>query len=179
MDEGDRGVCGEINRMEIRALRETDDKFTVSRIYEESWKYAYKGIVPQEYLDSIPEGHWAPYLDNKEVHTLVAIENGKIIGTSSCCKSRYENLSNWGEIISIYFLPEYMGQGYGQKLLNAAIQELGNMGFDDIFLWALEENVRARNFYEKCGFRESGECLLHNIGGKDLQEIQYRYHIDF
>ena len=45
--------------MEIRPLRNTDDRFAVSRIYEESWKFAYKGMVPQAYLDSIPAGRWA------------------------------------------------------------------------------------------------------------------------
>ena len=44
--------------MEIRLLRDSDDRVAVSRIYEESWKFAYKGIVPQAYLDSIPAGRW-------------------------------------------------------------------------------------------------------------------------
>lgn len=42
--------------MEIRPLRETDSRLEVSRIYEESWKFAYQGIVPQRYLDGIPAG---------------------------------------------------------------------------------------------------------------------------
>ena len=44
--------------MEIRLLRDSDGRVAVSRIYEESWKFAYKGIVPQAYLDSIPAGRW-------------------------------------------------------------------------------------------------------------------------
>lgn len=42
--------------MEIRPLRKSDDRLEVSRIYEESWKFAYQGIVPQSYLDGIPAG---------------------------------------------------------------------------------------------------------------------------
>ena len=42
--------------MEIRPLRETDSRLEVRRIYEESWKSAYRGIVPQAYLDGIPAG---------------------------------------------------------------------------------------------------------------------------
>lgn len=45
--------------MEIRPLRETDSRMEVSRIYEESWKFAYRGIVPQAYLDGIPAGQGA------------------------------------------------------------------------------------------------------------------------
>ena len=43
--------------MEIRHVKRTDDRYAISRIYEESRKFAYKGIVPQSYLDSIPVGH--------------------------------------------------------------------------------------------------------------------------
>lgn len=42
--------------LEIRYITQADDKSAVSKVYEESWKYAYQGIVPQDYLDSIPEG---------------------------------------------------------------------------------------------------------------------------
>lgn len=47
---------------EIRKLRHSDDLFAVSRVYEESWKAAYKGLLPQEYLDHLPAGKWIPLL---------------------------------------------------------------------------------------------------------------------
>lgn len=46
--------------MEIRYIMPIDDRRMISKVYEESWRSAYKGIIPQEYLDSIPEGRWAP-----------------------------------------------------------------------------------------------------------------------
>ncbi len=42
-------------------------------------------------------------------------------------------------------LTEHMGKGYGKLLLQAAIAELKKMGYEDIFLWVLRENIRARN----------------------------------
>ena len=42
--------------MEIRPLREADDRLEAGRIYEESWKSAYRGPVPQAYLDGGPLG---------------------------------------------------------------------------------------------------------------------------
>lgn len=161
--------------MEIRYLQKDDDRSTVSNIYEESWKYAYQGIVPQEYLDSIPKGYWALNLDKEGVYSLVMTEQGKLIGTSSFSKSRWTDFSDFGEIISIYLLPGYMGRGYGRHLLNAVVSELQKLGFRDIFLWVLEENIRARRFYEKCGFTSSGHSMEHEIGGKVLREIQYCY----
>ena len=44
--------------MEIRLLNENDDLYAVSRIYKQSWKFAYQRIAPQEYLDNIPTGNW-------------------------------------------------------------------------------------------------------------------------
>ncbi len=159
--------------MEIRPIQPDDDRMSISRIYEESWKFAYKGIIPQAYLDSIPKGQWASKLDQEGVGSLVAVEDGRLIGTSSYCKSRWAEFGEAGEIISIYFLPQYMGRGYGEALLHAVAGELQKGGFDDIFLWVLEENGRARRFYEKCGFSPSGHEMMHEIGGKKLRELQY------
>lgn len=34
-------------KMEIRYADKNDDLFEISNVYESSWKYAYKGIIPQ------------------------------------------------------------------------------------------------------------------------------------
>lgn len=163
--------------MEIRLINEKDDRENISRIYEESWKSAYKNIIPRAYLDSISKGNWVKSLDHIGRKTLILLENGKIIGTSSYCASRLSEMKGWGEIISIYLLPEYVGKGYGKALLREAIKGLESEGYRDIFLWVLEENHSARKFYEKMGFQKSDVYLNDNIGGKDLREIQYIYHI--
>ncbi len=159
--------------MEIRYVCSSDDRKEISKIYEESWKSAYKGMIPQHYLDSIPEGRWVSNIDNTSQKTMLCIDNGIIVGTSSFCASRLEQFHGWGEIVSIYFLPEYMGKGYGKHLLQSVINELKKMDYHNIFLWVLEENVRARHFYEKNGFSSSGDYLSDNIGGKDLREVRY------
>ncbi len=161
--------------MEIRHIQRNDDRLAISRIYEESWKFAYKDIIPESYLESIPTGCWAPNIEKEGMNTLVLIKDGMFIGTSSYCKSRFSDFSDLGEIVSIYFLPQYIGKGYGKLLLDAVIEELGQLGFHEIFLWVLEDNLRARKFYEKAGFTSSGNYLNDNIGGKDLREMQYKY----
>ena len=164
-------------KIEIRYIEPTDNKIAISRIYEESWKYAYNGIIPQDYLDSIPEGQWVSNLDNPGRKTLICIGDDSFIGTSSFGKSRFEKFSDWGEIISIYLLPDYLGKGYGKILLQAVISELEKMGYKNIFLWVLRENIRARCFYERFGFSRTDDYLDDNIGGKELQEIRYIYKI--
>lgn len=164
--------------MEIRAVCTDDDRSALSRIYEESWKSAYRGIIPQSYLDSIAPGLWIPNFDRVGLYSLVLIENGSFIGSASYCPSRFDKYKGFGEIVSIYLLPEYMGRGFGKPLLDAAMAALAGMGFQDLFLWVLEENFRARRFYEKAGFSPSGDYLEDNIGGKALRELQYCYHME-
>lgn len=157
--------------LEIRYMTQLDDRFAISKVYEESWKYAYRGIVPQDYLESIPEGQWASNIEQADRKNLVMFEDDKMIGTSSFGKSRVEEMNGFGEIISLYFLPDYMRKGYGRLLLQAVVGELKKMGFDKVFLWVLEENRNARYFYEKCGFTQTERCLFSDIGGKELKEV--------
>ena len=147
----------------------------ISRIYEESWKYTYKGLIPQHYLESIPEGRWVANLENPNWSTLVCVDSGRIVGTSSFCESRFSQFSGWEEIISIYLLPDYMGRGFGKVFFDSVIVELKKMGYRNIFVWVLEENLRARKFYEKEGFVMTDVYLDDSIGGKDVREIRYIY----
>ncbi len=80
--------------MEIRPPRETDSRLEVSRIYEESWKSAYLGIVPQAYLDGIPTGRWAEALNRPGWDTLVLSEGERLVGlrgggVSLCCRNTW------------------------------------------------------------------------------------------
>ncbi len=147
----------------------------ISKVYEESWKSAYKDIIPQDYLASIPKGRWVQGLDNQGRKTLVCVDNGRIVGTSSFCQSRFEQFQGWGEVISIYLLPDYVGKGYGKSLMDAVLLELKRQGYENVFLWVLEENFRARNFYERYGFLLVEDFLEDNIGGKNLREVRYIY----
>ncbi|MBP3887445.1 MAG: GNAT family N-acetyltransferase [Cellulosilyticum sp.] len=170
--------------MEIRLLNTQDDIMTqnnvmaVSHVYEESWKSAYKGLIPQDYLEQIPKGHWMQALKSGVWQSFIMLDGGKIIGTSAYCGSRDEKLKGYGEVVSIYLLPEYMGKGYGKKLFQAVINKLQEEGYKSIYLWVLEGNSRAIKFYEKFGFKANSAYLDDNIGGKVVREMQYVYHME-
>ena len=144
----------------------------IGRIYALSWKSAYQGIVPQDYLDEITEKRWSFLADNPR-KSYVLIDEDKLIGTSSVDPGRDESMSHWGEIISIYLLPESFGKGYGKLLLDFSVNELRSRGFNKIYLWTLEQNYRARSFYEKNGFLHDGATMLCEVGGEKLTEVRY------
>ncbi|MBS7008773.1 GNAT family N-acetyltransferase [Anaerostipes sp.] len=161
--------------MEIRFLNKKDNIDAVCAVYEAGWKNAYRGIIPQEFLDNIKKEKWRAGIQNPELNSFIMLDGEKIIGTASYCASRFMSMKGFGEIVSLYLLPDYWDKGYGKRLLQAAVDGLGELGYTQVFLWVLEENVRARAFYEKFGFRNSGDCLNDNIGGKDLRELRYIY----
>lgn len=161
--------------MEVRYITKFDDRKAISRIYEKSWKYTYSGIVPQEYLDSIHEGQWAAKIDTLGWRTMVCVENDEFVGTCSFSKSRFEKYGDVGEIISVYFLPEHMRKGYGSILLRKVLDAFKEKGYKEIFLWVLEENTGARQFYEYFGFACTYDFREDTIGGNNLREVRYIY----
>ena len=160
--------------MEIRYITPEDRLEEISNIYEQSWRYAYQNIIPQSYLDSIPSGAWVENLSRNGRKSIIMVEKDANIGTLSFGSSRWERYGDYGEIISI-FLSEYIGKGYGKELLAEAIKGLRALGFKDILLWVLEDNDRARRFYERNGFTYYGEYRMDNIGGNQLREVMYEY----
>lgn len=163
--------------MTVRYITEKDDPLEISEIYEQSWKFAYKGIIPQSFLDSIPHGKWVKHLGREEMRSLVIDEDGKLTGTASFCASRWENFKGYGELVSIYLLPKYIGSGRGAALISEALKGIAEAGFKKAVLWVLEDNRRARRFYEKNGFLCTDVYLENDIGGKLLREVAYTHDL--
>lgn len=79
------------------------------------------------------------------------------------------------EITDFYVEPFFVGQGIGTRLLEYLIQQVRKKGFQKIILWVIKDNVKARKFYERNGFINSGETRI--IEGTD--KIDCRYEYDF
>lgn len=111
--------------------------------------------------------------DNELSHLWVVSDGNNIIGSSTYAPARDKSYDTWGEIISIYLLPAYFHKGIGTNLLHASMNELFSMGYSNIYLWVLEGNHSAREFYDKNGFKFNGDKLQLTIGGRVLNEIRY------
>lgn len=61
-----------------------------------------------------------------------------------------------GHITNLAVLPEYRGNGYGEKLLRHLIDFCAAMGIVWMTLEVRRSNERAQNLYRKCGFRDVG-----------------------
>lgn len=148
---------------------------TVSHIYALSWKTAYRNIVPQAYLDDLSLERWTPFLENSPEDGFAIKDHGELAAISYIGSAKDTAMQGWGEIRSIYVLPQHFYKGYGKKLLSFVLSELRNNGFEKVYLWVLEDNMQARNFYERNGFAANGDKENMTIGGKDLVKIRYIY----
>ena len=155
-----------------------DDADAVGRVTALSWQAAYSGIVPDEYLAHItPESCAAkfrevlPQLPDAEFF-LVFVEN-KPTGVFNLHTCRDGDTVDCGEIGVFYFLSEHWGRGYGAEAMVYALNRLKERGFASAILWVLEENARARRFYEKQGFMTDGGRKVITLG-KELVDMRYR-----
>ncbi|HIV19618.1 MAG TPA: GNAT family N-acetyltransferase [Candidatus Merdivicinus intestinigallinarum] len=147
-----------------------EDSVTIGKIYCDSWKAAYKGIMPQDHLDALtPDDRTI----NPANYLVLESEEGVVFGLANLGSSRDKERPDWGELRAIYLLPEYWRKGSGTALFQGAEAELGRRGYSRYFLWVLTENVRARRFYEKMGMRLSGREQSFTLGGKELWECRY------
>jgi len=161
----------------IREAKITD-AYNISTVHVLSWQSAYRDIIPDDYLNNLNidkrteifKKNFVEYKD--KVWYLVAENDGKIIGNLCLCESRDDDKPQAGEVMAIYLLEEFWDKGYGRKMMSHAVDMLKNKGYNEIIIWVLEENNRARRFYEKCGFLFDGTKKEIEIG-KILIEIRY------
>lgn len=60
------------------------------------------------------------------------------------------------ELVRLYVLKEYHGAGVANALMEFAVEFAREQGFEVMYLSVWEYNFRARGFYEKHGFVNSG-----------------------
>jgi GNAT superfamily N-acetyltransferase len=156
-----------------------EDAEEVERLRVAGWVTAYRGILSDAFLDGL-----AGDIERRrmlmteragEVIEGVAVHAGATVGWVVAGPGRDDDRGNpWqGEVYGCYVLPQWWGRRVGGKLLAYATQGLDAAGRTDITLWVLEENHRARRFYESCGFRPDGKSQVLDIGGP-VTEVRYR-----
>ena len=74
---------------------------------------------------------------------------------------------------------DWVDYGFGAgfpELMDRALAELKSLGCREAVLWVLEENQRARAFYEHCGFL-ADEGRQELTLGKPVLVVRYRRQI--
>jgi len=136
--------------LEIRAAR-TDDGPALAAVQELSSLAALAHIFPPErypYPREAVHARWAAAVAEPETRALIAVTDEQPVGAACVADGWLEGL---------YVVPERWGTGLGAELHDRALEEVRGLGSGSCRLWVLEDNARARWFYERRGWRENGE----------------------
>jgi ribosomal protein S18 acetylase RimI-like enzyme len=168
--------------VDIRPAR-TEDVPQIAVVHVRSWQAAYRGLLPQAYLDGLDPsqriGQWKRIVsaaDWSNGGTLVADAGGRLSGFVSYGPARDDDADSRraGEIYAIYLVPAAWDEGTGRQLMAAALDRLGEAGFDQVILWVLDSNARARRFYEAGGWLADGAAKRDDSFGVPMTEVRYR-----
>ena len=77
------------------------------------------------------------------------------------------------ELNALHVRPDWHGRGLADRLHRAALAHAYGQGVRDLHLWVVEDNVRARRFYEKHGWRLAGNRRTVNLGDATLPAIDF------
>ncbi|NEC89852.1 GNAT family N-acetyltransferase [Streptomyces sp. SID12501] len=157
-----------------------DDCDRVPGIRIRSWQHAYKGLMPQPYLDALSVTEDAErrrtffVRAGSEVVDLVAERAGEVIGWA--CHGPYrdgEIRTDDAELYAIYVDTGQFGAGVGQALLREAVRRCADAKHPRMLLWVLKGNGRARRFYERAGFAADGAEEPFDVDGVAVPEVRY------
>jgi GNAT superfamily N-acetyltransferase len=146
-----------------------DDAEAVARVHVQTWQAAYAHALPRERLAALSVEERAEMWRGQP--PLVAEIDGEIVGFASVGPSRDEDA---GELYAIYVHPDKWGTGVGRALIEAGEERLRELGHEHALLWVLDDNPRARRFYEVAGWSPDGTARDVELFGFELTEVRYR-----
>jgi GNAT superfamily N-acetyltransferase len=153
-----------------------EDAEGIARVNIRGWQAAYADVLPREALAQLSVEEGASRRREKieaGERILVLEDGGTVVGFAAFGSARDENVPGRGELYAIYVEPARWGEGLGGKLIGAAEEALRDGGFSEAILWVLEENPRARRFYEASGWRADASRRIELLG-VDVPEVRYR-----
>jgi L-amino acid N-acyltransferase YncA len=150
-------------------------------VHVEAWRWAYRGQMPDDLLDSLrPESRakaWQAWLSGKsytDFQAWVAEVDGDIIGYAASSEATDDDAPDGTvELLMIYLLKSQLGTGIGHALITAAEEHWRETGYDLAMLWVLATNDRTRDFYERHGWKTDGAKRMQDFGEVEREVVRY------
>ena len=147
-----------------------------------SWVAAYTGRMPQGVIDAMDLGEtWLGWSTTLRVPPLpsfrvaVAGDVGAVHGFSVVSACREDDAADdVGELRLLYVDPSAWNARVGTALLTHAVDSLRDAGFVELRLWTLQQNDRARAFYERFGWKADGATQTVEHPAGSYVEVRYR-----
>jgi GNAT superfamily N-acetyltransferase len=162
----------------IRAAR-PDDVNELGRVHVHAWQAAYRGVMPDEYLDGLdPTGRaaiWGRFFEVERTDRqlkVVAVDH-HVVGFAcfGACPDTADDAV--GELFAMNLDPNYWGHGLGRQLLSEVTDDLAAFGHEAV-LWVVPANARARTLYESARWVDDGARRREDVLGAQVDEMRYR-----
>jgi GNAT superfamily N-acetyltransferase len=136
-----------------------DDAEQVAMLHADSWRRHYRGAFADAFLDGdlVAEriSVWAKRLvDPAGTATILAEQDGEFVGFAQVM---FDLDPDWGSLVdNLHVYSSRRRGGIGRQLLARAAQAVVEQADGDtMYLWVLEQNVAAQQFYVAAG----GSCV--------------------
>lgn len=159
-----------------------EDAEALGRLHVRAWQVAYRGMMPDEYLDDLSvEDRVQMWRDGlaqapreRRARFVAEQDDGKTVGFIVTGPTDGEDDSDVGEVYALNVDPGAWGRGAGQGLLAAGVDALAANGFEELVLWVHPDNRRARDFYEQAGWTCEDATRTQEVHGIEVPEVRYR-----
>lgn len=157
-----------------------DDLPRIAQIHVLAWNDAYSHLIAPEILDRVTfESRLATWqrafeLEGQQIHVLR--DGDAIVGFIRTCPAtdRQSPPIGYGELTHLYLHPTRIARGEGRRLFLYAKSLLEDAGHAGMLLWTLEDNQRARRFYESHGMvADGGRDDDPDWLGEGVYEVRY------
>lgn len=163
-----------IRKIELKDIEQ------VAKIKVIGWQTAYKGIINQDYLDSLNIEEQTKKFAQSICDTFIVAEQGsEILGF---CRYVFDNSFSPNlndidcELTAIYVKHNKKGLGIGTKLFNYVTNEFSKKSKKRMILWCLKDNTNSIAFYKKMGGKIVTNRIVE-IDNKNYDEVGILYNI--
>jgi GNAT superfamily N-acetyltransferase len=159
------------------------DADAMGRLHVRAWQYAYRGVMPDEYLHGLKAQDRADMWRGRIARTdlppiLVAVIDDVAVGFATYGVEQPAGSTGCGQLYAMNVEPDQWGKGIGRALLRASTAALTAMGFEEAVLWVVPENSRARALYESEGWVADGRVTTEDILGVTVTDMCLRRPLD-
>jgi ribosomal protein S18 acetylase RimI-like enzyme len=137
-----------------------DDTGAIADIWHQGWRDGHIGHVPEALVAHRSPESFPPRTTAGLTNTTVAVVHEEIAGFIMVAGP---------EVEQVYVVADHRGSGIATTLLTEAERQVASAGFAEAWLAVVPGNARARRFYERQGW--------HDTGGFDYEAATATGHV--
>lgn len=155
------------------------DAAAIAALQVRSWQRAYRGLVPDEFLDGLADDSWLERWRNslgrpprQGVHQIVATVDGTAVTIGGAGPALEPTHELTGQLYVLYTDPAHWGAGHGSAVLERIHRRLAADGHERAQLWVAAGNDRSIGFYEHHGWSRDGTTQREEVAGATFDEVR-------